>query len=96
MQKTNQARFSIIEILVLLSLIWMSYAIISAPASNAWYTESSVLAQLKLENPTIVAIQSTIRKHHKKSVVYALDSAGTSHKYLLNTNLFYEYRFEKM
>ena len=61
---------------------------------NQWYTEDSVLKELKVEHPNVEHVISTERNLYAKSKIL-VQEGGERATYLLDSDVLWNYKFEK-
>ena len=89
---------SLIELLILVVMLFIFVGVLGFGfiggicMGNEWYSESDVLRELKADHPKVERIVHTERNIWSYSVI-TVEEGGQRKTYLLDSNIFQNYRF---
>lgn len=88
--------FTMVELLVVMAIIYIIAMVPVVLMGNFWYTEAGVLKKIKLDNSTAVEVVDTERNVLRYSVVTVKNKDGGYEKYLLDTDILFNYEVKEL
>lgn len=91
--KAGYTLFEILVLSIILEILIVCFVIV--PMANCWFNSAGVLKEIRVLEPSASEIVSYQRNVFRKSVITVKLNDSTFRKYLLDSDILFNYKFRK-